>query len=70
VDENLQKRVWEKKDFSPIGVIGFFAEGRKILKGNHQGFLLRSERRARTAHTYRTFRSSGGGSDDEALNSG
>ncbi|KKM67954.1 hypothetical protein LCGC14_1465890 [marine sediment metagenome] len=25
-------------------------EGRKILKGNHQGFLLKSELRARTTH--------------------
>ena len=29
--------------FPPIGAVSFPAEGKKILKGNHQGFLLRSE---------------------------
>jgi len=61
----FKKRVLgRKRIFLPIGVGYFLAEGRKILKRNHQGSFLESERRVTTTHCYRTFRSYGGGSDE------
>lgn len=43
LEKDSQKEVLgEKRIFSPIGVLNIYAKGRKVLKGNHWGFLLRS----------------------------